>query len=86
MLEDILRIIARDGYISRSMIATELDISETMVDAGIDQLLRMGYIIEEDAGEDCVTPCTNCAFAKNCSKEIVKTFKISDKGNNLLKK
>lgn len=86
MLEDILKIINRDGYISRSMIAKELSISPEMVNEGIEQLLRMGYIIEEKAGEDCATLCTNCPFAKNCNKEIVKSFEISSKGSSLLSK
>lgn len=85
MLEDILRIISREGYISRSMIGKELNISMDMVDQGIDQLLRMGYILEEETGEDCATLCGNCPFAKNCNKEIVKAFEISDRGNSLLK-
>ena len=86
MLENILRIINRDGYISKSMISRELDISEEMIDEGINQLLRMGYILEEKTGEDCSTLCGNCPFAKNCNKEIVKTFEISDKGSSVLNK
>ncbi|NMA94836.1 MAG: hypothetical protein GX974_02205 [Clostridiales bacterium] len=85
MLEDILKIINRDGYISRSMIASELNIPQGLVDDGIGELLRMGHILEEETGEDCVTFCANCPFAKNCSKEIVQSYKISDKGKNLLK-
>lgn len=84
MLEDILRIINRDRYISRSMIARELKIGEEMVDEGISQLSRMGYILEEESGEDCSTFCANCPLAKSCNKEIVKTFKISSKGSSYL--
>ncbi len=85
MLKDILRVIDRDGYIFRSRIADELDIASEMVDAGIDQLLRTGYLLYENTGEDCPTVCAKCPFAQSCSKEIVKMFRISDKGKKYLK-
>ena len=84
MLKDILKIIGREGYISKSMLAGELHTSEKMVDEGIKQLLRMGYISEEETGKDCTEFCAKCQFAQNCGKEIVKTFKISEKGSNFL--
>ena len=84
MLKDILKIIHRDGFFSRRMLAQELSLSEEMIDDGINQLVRMGYLLEEETGADCVSICSGCAFAKNCNKEIVKTFKISDKGNKYL--
>lgn len=79
MLKDILRTINRDGYLSRSLLATELGISEEMIDEGINQLLRMGYIIKEETGESCSTACVNCPFAKTCNKDIITTYKISEK-------
>lgn len=86
MLKDILRIINRDGYISRSQLAGELNVSKEIVDEGIKQLLRMGYLLEEETGEGCSTSCSKCPFAKNCHKEIVKTFKILDKGSRYSEK
>ncbi|MEG3069509.1 MAG: hypothetical protein HQP61_10595 [Peptococcaceae bacterium] len=85
MLRGILRIISRDGYISRSQLAKELNILKDIVDEGIMQLLRRGYLLEENTGEGCATFCVKCPFARNCSKEIVKTFKISAKGERYLK-
>ena len=82
MLKDMLRIIKRDGYIARARIADELNISEGMVDDGMIQLLRMGYLIEEKTGTDCPTACSKCPYAKSCNKEIVKSFRISDKGGH----
>lgn len=84
MLRDILKIINRTGYISRSQLAGELNVSREIVDEEIDQLLRMGYLLEADTGEDCSTSCNKCPFAKNCGKRIVKTFKISAKGGRFL--
>ena len=86
MLKDILRIINQKGYISRTMLAAELGFPREMVDEGLAQLRRMGYIFEEETGQNCSSFCANCPYAKSCSKEIVKTFVLSDKGQQLLKK
>jgi Mn-dependent DtxR family transcriptional regulator len=84
MLRNILEIIGRDGYLSRTQLATELKVDKGVIDEGINQLIRMGYLIEEETGEHCQTSCSNCPFAKNCGKEIVKMFRISDKGKGYL--
>ncbi len=86
MLKEILKIISRDGYLSRSQLAAELDTSTEIIDVGIEQLLRMGYLLEEDTGQSCSTVCTKCPFASNCNKDIVKTFQISEKGSKYLEK
>ncbi|NMB32906.1 MAG: winged helix-turn-helix transcriptional regulator [Clostridium sp.] len=80
MLKNILKIIDRDGYISRTQLARELGISKEMVDEGMNQIMRMGYLQEEKTGIDCSTTCAGCPFAKSCSKEIVRGFKISERG------
>lgn len=80
MLEGILRIIKRDGHLSRSRLAGD----PGMIDGAIDELLKRGYLLEEKTSEGCSTFCSSCPFAKNCSKEIIKAYQISDKGNRLL--
>ncbi len=84
MLKDILMIINRDGLISRTVLANELNLPQSVVDDGIDQLLRMGYLLEEKTGENCSVFCISCPFAKSCSKEIIKTFQMSEKGKRYL--
>ncbi len=84
MIKEILRIIDRDGYISKTQIAHELGTSSGMVDAIISQLLETGYLLYESTGENCSTICAKCPFAQNCSKEIIKIFKMSDKGKRYL--
>lgn len=83
MLKEIMNIIRRDGYMSRSKIARELQLSEAMVDEGIEQLIHMGYLVREKTGETCSIACAQCPYAQNCGKTIVTTFKISDKGHTL---
>jgi hypothetical protein len=86
MLEDILKIIRRDGYLSRSKLAKELKVNAGIIDDGIEQLIRMGYLVEEKIGEGCPTSCALCPLAKGCNKEALKTFKLSPKGVNYLER
>ncbi len=86
MLKNILNIVNRDGYISRSRIAAELNTTKEVIDQGIHQLLKMEYLLEENTGADCSTICAKCPFANNCSKEIVRTFKILNKGGKYIKR
>ena len=84
MLSDILKILNTGSYLSRAMLATRLNIPPEIIDEGINQLQRMGYIKEETTGENCLVSCASCPFAKNCQKEIIKTFKITEKGSRYL--
>ena len=79
MLKDILEIIQREGYISKSMLAAELKVPEGLIEDGLQQLERMGYLEKEETGEGCLSACTNCPFAKNCGKEIIQTYKMHPK-------
>lgn len=79
MLKDILKIINEEGYISRPTIARRLKTTEGVVDQAIEKLIQMGYLTQEETGFDCATSCGNCPSANSCSKEIITTFKISDR-------
>ncbi|NLY72990.1 MAG: hypothetical protein GX079_04810 [Tissierellia bacterium] len=79
MLKDILKIINEEGYISRPTIARRLNTTEDMVDQGIEKLVQMGYLTQEETGFNCATTCGSCPSAKSCGKEIITTFKISDR-------
>lgn len=79
MLKNILEIIQREGYISKSMLAAELKMSEDVIEDGLTQLERMGYLEKEETGQGCLSACANCPFAKNCNKEIIQTYKMHPK-------
>lgn len=83
MLKDILKIINEDGFISRPTIARKLNLTEGMVDDGINRLIQMGYLSQEETGFDCSTTCRSCPMANTCGKEIITTFKISDKAKKI---
>lgn len=84
MLKDILKIINKENLISKTQIAEELDLQVDMIEEGVNQLLRMGYLIEDKTAKGCIRFCSNCPYAKSCHKDILKTFKISDKGKKHL--
>lgn len=84
MLKELLARIEGDGYFSKSLLARELNMSEEMINEGLAQLLRMGYMKEEESGADCSTSCSGCAFANFCHKEVVKMYQLTDRGRALL--
>ncbi|MCK9547481.1 MAG: FeoC-like transcriptional regulator [Sphaerochaeta sp.] len=84
MLKELLAHINGDGYFSKPLLARTLNISEAMVDQGLAQLLRMGYMKEEVSGGDCTASCSGCAFAAFCHKDLVKMYQLTDRGKALL--
>jgi hypothetical protein len=83
MLKELLSKIHESGYFSRSLLALELQTSEQMVESGVSQLIRMGYMAEEPT-PTCASGCGGCAFANNCNKEIVKMYSVTERGKALL--
>ncbi|NMB06806.1 MAG: winged helix-turn-helix transcriptional regulator [Tissierellia bacterium] len=84
MLKKILFEIKNMGYISISNIAHKLNMSEELIEDGINQLIRMGYIKENENTNSCNTSCGNCPYANTCNKTFVKTMEITEKGEKLL--
>lgn len=86
MLREILSIIRETGYISKSQIAQELDSTEDLVEMGLDQLIRMGFILEEKKNTSCSSSCGSCPYAKACNKTIVRSFELAEKADLFLDK
>jgi hypothetical protein len=84
MLKDVLSKINKEGYLSKSILANQLHTSEQMIEESINQLLRMGYLSEDEPTTLCSTACGKCPFAQSCSKEFVKMFRLTTKGKTLL--
>ena len=83
MLKNILKEIYSFKIFSKPDISKNLNISEDMIDNGIGELIRMGYIIEEMGSPICENKCKSCAYSR-CSTIPVKMFTLSDKGKKLL--
>ncbi|MFA5448478.1 MAG: FeoC-like transcriptional regulator [Sphaerochaeta sp.] len=84
MLKEVLARIQSDGFLSKALLARELSVTEPMIEDAIGQLIRMGYMQEEESGADCITSCTGCAFATMCHKKLVTMYQLTQRGKKLL--
>jgi len=84
MLKDVLREISLAKLFSISLISKSLNISESLVEEAIEQLSRMGYIMEDMGSPTCETKCSGCTMSSMCNTIPLKTISITDKGKRLL--
>lgn len=84
MLKEILKEIHDSNYISKANIARSLDMPEELIEDAFTQLIRMGYIEEDDGAMDCSVGCGNCPYANHCNKVPINTIIITEKGKRLL--
>lgn len=85
MLKNVLKEIKSSDYISKKNIATKLNSTESLVEDVFFQLERMAYI-EEDVMANCDANCGGCPYATSCSDTPIKSYLITEKGEELLKK
>lgn len=85
MLKNLLNEIYRSKLFSKTDISKKLDVSEEMIDRGMEELVRMGYIIEEMGSPICESKCRSCAFTK-CTTIPIKMYTVSTKGEKFLEK
>ena len=83
MLKNILNEIYKSQVYSKTDISKTMDVSEDMIESAMDQLVRMGYLIEEMGSPICESKCGSCAYSR-CSTIPIKMFTITDKGKKLL--
>lgn len=83
MLKNVLKEIYEAKVFSKALIGKNLDISEGMVDDLVNQLIRMGYVIEDLGSPTCESKCSGCSIS-SCKTIPIKMLSISDKGNRLL--
>lgn len=83
MLKKLLNEIYTADVFSKTNISKKLNLSDEMIDNGIDELVRMGYIIEEMGSPICESKCKSCAYSR-CATIPVRMFTVSDKGKKLL--
>ena len=84
MLRELLAAIERDQLLSKSKLATELRVPEAVIDQALHQLIRMDYLVREQGGAPCPVSCGSCPLAASCGKEILVTYRITEKGQQLL--
>ncbi|NLY86061.1 MAG: hypothetical protein GX077_06895 [Tissierellia bacterium] len=84
MLKEVLKEISRIRVYSTTSIANNLNMDEELVKEAIFQLIRLGYIVEDETRPNCDTKCGGCAYSSICSISTIKTLRITDKGKLLL--
>ena len=83
MLKDVLKEINESKVFSKTLISKNLNINEALVEDAINQLIRMGYIVEDTGLPTCQHKCSGCSTS-SCSTTSLKTVNITDKGKKLL--
>ncbi|MFA5576769.1 MAG: FeoC-like transcriptional regulator [Tissierellaceae bacterium] len=86
MLKKVLYEISKSRLYSPSSIAKKLNISEALVEDIIGQLIRMGYVSQDDTSPTCDSKCSSCAYASVCNTVTIKTLSITPKGRALLER
>lgn len=84
MLKDVLKEISTSRILDKSDIAKKLNITEGLVEELINQLDRMGYLVQDMGSLTCESKCSTCK-ASFCTTIPVKTLRITEKGEELLK-
>lgn len=83
MLKNILYEINNSRVYSKPLIGKNLNISETMVEELVAQLIRMGYIAEDLGSPSCQSKCSGCSIS-SCKTIPIKMLSITEKGKRLL--
>lgn len=84
MLKEVLKEISVAKVFSISLISKNLNIGEPLVEEAVEQLSRMGYILEDMGSPTCETKCSGCTMSSMCNVVPLKTISITDKGKRLL--
>ena len=83
MLKGILNKIYTAEVFSKPNISKELNISEEMLESGVEQLVRMGYVSEDMGSPTCESKCSSCAYSR-CTTIPIRMFTVTNKGKKLL--
>ena len=83
MIKDVLKEISIAKVLDISKIAKNLNITEALVEQAIEQLSRMGYIVEDMGSLSCESKCSSCPMA-TCNTTPLKTLAITEKGQTAL--
>lgn len=83
MIKDVLKEISIAKVLDTGKIAKNLNLTEALVEEAIEQLSRMGYVIEDMGSHTCETKCSSCPIS-SCNTIPLKTLSITEKGKKLL--
>lgn len=84
MLKELLLEIEKSDYISKALLASKLDQPVSLIEDAFSQLVRLGYLLEDQGLQDCDLPCGKCPYTSMCNKNPITTMRITSKGRNYL--
>ncbi len=83
MLRDVLKEVKEVKVYSKPLIAHNLKITEDALDDMLSQLIRMGYLSEDDGSPTCGATCAGCSVT-SCNIIPIKMLSVTAKGEKLL--
>ncbi len=86
MIKELLRAVEQAAYISKPDLARRLGQPLAMIEAGLSDLVRLGYLKLDEGLASCELPCGGCPSAKTCSQVSIKTLSVTEKGQHALEK
>ncbi len=86
MIKELLLNLEQADYISKPDLAQRLSQPLAMIEAGLADLVRLGYLKLDEGLPSCELPCGGCPYAKTCNQVSVKMLSITEKGHLVLAK
>jgi hypothetical protein len=84
LLKELLVEIDQADYVSKERLAVILGQSVSRIEDGLAELVRLGYL-SQDNGLNCADlPCGKCPYVSMCHRDPLKTWEITDKGQRVL--
>jgi hypothetical protein len=80
MLRKLLDIIRAGELSSQPEIARQLGVSVDMLNALIEQLVRMGYLQDLNQACDTASSCAHCDLSAACKKPAIRMWQLTEKG------
>ncbi|MFY9526206.1 MAG: helix-turn-helix domain-containing protein [Limnochordia bacterium] len=80
MIKELLLALASGEYVSKPELAVKLGKPLALVDAALDELVRLGFVERDDGPADCELPCGGCPYASMCNRVSLSTLAITAKG------
>ncbi|HHU60532.1 MAG: hypothetical protein QM401_01175 [Bacillota bacterium] len=84
MLKELLVEIGRADYISKYMLASKMNQPLGLIEDVFTQLIRLGFLEEDEGLSTCDLPCGRCPYASMCNTNPIKTINLTKKGQDYL--
>lgn len=84
MIKELLIALDSVDYVSKPDLAARLGQPLAMIEAGLADLIRLGYLKRDDGLPACELPCGGCPYAKMCNQVSPKALSLTEKGYDVL--